>query len=120
MSWCCRPCRCGTVVHVDDGREPTNTCPHGDAICSACSPGTCEDCLNDLQQPMSLGDCIAELAPKAPRLQDLLAEVLKNPDPFGNGHTAETPDDVFTAKDTTIDPLYVQRRRRGTDCGGAA
>jgi hypothetical protein len=49
------------VVHIDDGREPTNACPHGDAVCPTCSPGTCDDCRLDIEQPMSLGDCIAEL-----------------------------------------------------------
>lgn len=42
--WCCRPCRCGTVVHTEDGRDPANACTHGDAICGPCSPGECPDC----------------------------------------------------------------------------
>lgn len=62
MSWCCRPCRCGTIVHTDDGRDPANACLHGDAICGDCAPGDCPDCQAEKNEPVSLGDCIAELA----------------------------------------------------------
>ena len=45
--WCCRPCRCGVVVHTEDGRDPANACTHGDAICGHCAPGECPDCIEE-------------------------------------------------------------------------
>lgn len=44
---CCRPCRCGTTVHTDDGRDPANACSHGDAICHRCAPGECQKCIDE-------------------------------------------------------------------------
>lgn len=44
---CCRPCRCGVVVHTEDGRDPANACVHGDATCADCAPGDCPECHNE-------------------------------------------------------------------------
>ena len=67
MTWlCCRPCRCGVIVHTDDGRDPANACLHGEAICGDCAPGDCDDCRADKQVQL---------------LTELLEHVLAAPDP---------------------------------------
>lgn len=43
---CCSRCtECGTTVCVD---KATNWCPHGDACCADCHPGTCLECAEEV------------------------------------------------------------------------